>query len=147
MIPTLTAQALSRYLGKPSSAMLSDPPFRDWRVERSVETGLGEIVIDYVFPEHGIEMQADARDHLSVLFLSSGSICLSDLPFALTRAEVGERCGEPAKSGNGLRDPILGDYGPWDRFSNDAHALHVEFRADVDRIAKITLMRPDVVPG
>jgi hypothetical protein len=42
-------------------------------------------------------------------------------------------------------DPILGEYGPWDRFARLGYTIHVEYRADADCIKMITLMRPDVV--
>jgi len=59
---------------------------------------------------------------------------------------VRERLGTPSKSGPRISDPILGEYGEWDRFTKAEHTIHVQFRPDADRIKQITLMRNDVVP-
>lgn len=71
-------------------------------------------------------------------------IDLIALPFSFTRLQVIERFGPPSESGGRINDPILGEYGAWDRFARPGYAIHVEHRVDADRVKKITLMRADV---
>ena len=142
---------LEKYLGKPASNMLSDAPFKDWVFERTFENDLKESRIDYVFPQNGLDFICDGDDRVRTIFLySDDHRCVGkgpvDLPFSLTRQEVIERLGSPSKSGGLVNDPILGDFGGWDRFSRLSSSIHVEYSADSDRINKITFMRADVVP-
>jgi hypothetical protein len=67
-------------------------------------------------------------------------------PFGSTRREVIERLGPPFRSGQPISDPVLGDYGAWDRFIRSGYVLHVEYRRHEDAINRLTLMRADVVP-
>lgn len=131
--------------------LLAEAPFKNWTFEKSFENDLDEPLIDYVFLENGVDFVCDGEDKLATIFLySDGARCfqegLRDLPFASTRREVIQRLGSPSKSGGKHSDPILGDYGPWDRFARSAYSIHVEYALDADAISTITLMRADVVP-
>jgi hypothetical protein len=142
---------LANYLGIPASTMLEDAPFKLWLVEKSFEEDLEEPIIHYVFPQHGLELRCDSDNKVSVIFLYSDSFnsfdeALLDIPFSSNRKKVNELFGVPSKSGGKVSDPILGEYGPWDRFTRTGHTIHFEYGLDADRIKKITLMRPDVVP-
>lgn len=148
---TLTVETLASYLGNPVSAMLADEPFKDWVYEKSFENDLEEPIIDYVFPLNGLDLLCDGDDKVNTIFLYSdehrcfdGS--LQEVPFSSTRQQVIERLGSPSKSGGRLDDPILGKYGPWDRFARLGYSIHVEYRVNADLINKVTLMRADVVP-
>jgi len=130
--------------------MLKDAPFERWPVEKSIED-LEDTIIHYVFPHHGLELRCDSRNRISAIFLQSEQFDgfderLLDAPLSSNRKKVIELLGPPSKSGGKTSDPVLGDYGPWDRFERVDYALHVEYRADVDRIKMITLIRSDVVP-
>src|SRR6266404_2189171 len=142
---------LANYLGRPASVMLAASPFKLWPVEKSFEDELEQPIIHYVFPQHGLELRCDRDDNLSTIFLYSDEFngfdeSILEAPFSLTRQQVMERLGSPSKSGGKMSDPILGEYGAWDRFVRPGHTIHVEYRADADRIKKITLIRADVVP-
>ena len=143
---------IANYLGSPASTMLEATPFKRWPVEKSFEDDLDAPIIHYVFPEHGLELRCDGDDRVSAIFLYSDEFngfdeSLLDAPFSSSRKKVIQLFGSPYKSGGKTDDPILGEYGPWDRFAGLGYMIHVEYRADADRIKKITLMRPDVVSG
>jgi hypothetical protein len=62
-------KTLANYLGKPASSMLGAPPFKLWPVGKSFEEDLPELVIHYVFPQHGLELRCDpqlSQQHLPV---------------------------------------------------------------------------------
>lgn len=131
--------------------MLADPPFRNWTVEKSVETDLEKPLVDYVFAENGVDFVCDEGNKVNSIFLHADeSRCfkegVGDLPFAASRQEVLARLGTPSRSGGRTSDPVLGEYGAWDRFARRGYAIHVEYRLDTSGIRKITLMRADVVP-
>jgi hypothetical protein len=141
--------SLASYLGKPVSVLLEDSPFKSWSVKKSVRDDLVERIFHYVFPKHGLELRCDKDEKVSTIFIDSDELIGGDaleLSLASARSEVLSCLGTPSKSGARLRDPILGDYGAWDRFLKPGYAIHVEYRLDVDRVNKITLMRDDVVP-
>lgn len=145
------ANALANYLGNPVSTMLEASPFKLWPVDKSFEKDLPTPIIHYVFRQHGLELRCDGDDRVNTIFLYSDEFggfdeLLLEFPFSSSRQQVRERLGTPSKSGGKLSDPILGKYGPWDRFARSGHAIHVEYRIDADCIKKITLIRADVVP-
>jgi len=144
--------AVVDYLACPVSKLLESEPFKSWPVERSVDDDLDERVIDYVFEGHGLALQCDSEDRISVIFMCSNEHdrwddSLFDIPFSLTRTEVLSRLGTPAKSGEKFRDPILGEYGAWDRFKIPQGAMHIQYQVDGLGIAQITLMRSDAIPN
>jgi len=141
-------EPLTNYLGKPASALLASPPFKFWPFERSVEGDLPERPVDYVFPQHGLELTCDNDEKIHSIFLKSDSFdqALLDIPFSSSRSDVLSLLGVPSKSGGAHTHPILGEYGAWDLFARPGHAIHVGYRADADRIRMVTLMRADVVP-
>lgn len=148
---SITIEALSNYLGRQASALLADQPFKNWIVERSFETGLEKPRIDYVFAQDGIDFVCDGEERVRSIFLYADESRyfregVLDLPFTLSRQEVMVRFGPPSQSGGGIRDPILGEYGPWDRFARPGYVVHVEYRFDADAIKRLTLMRADAVP-
>ena len=145
----LTTDVIAAYLGKPSATMLAASPFDGWRFERSVETDLDEIVVDYVSDDGGIDVLADRRGTVGTIFLYfdddrtfAGN--LSDVPATMTRRDVVAMFGDPSKSGEGIDDPILGQTGAWDRFNMGHYLMHFEYDVHADVVSKITLMRPDM---
>lgn len=131
--------------------LLADAPFKHWSFEKSFDTDLEELLINYVFAQDGMDFACDAEDNVRTIFLyADESRCfvegVDDLPFTSGRREVIARLGSPAKSGGRLSHPILGEYGPWDRFARSGYVIHVQCRPDADVINQITLMRADVVP-
>lgn len=131
--------------------MLEAEPFSEWPVERSLEDGLPRRVVQYVFPKNGLELRCDEKEKISSIFLYSEEYggfdeSLLDFPFSFRRSQVVDRLGLPSKSGSRLSDPILGEYGAWDRFSRADHVVHAEYRLDADSIKQITLMRADIAP-
>jgi hypothetical protein len=148
---SLTTKSLAEYLGRPASIVLSAFPFKDWKFEKSVENDLDETVIDYVFPENGVDFTCDGDDKVSVIILFSNDQRrfdedLLDVPFSLNRQQVVELLGSASKSGGRRTHPILGESGAWDRFSRPGYSIHIEYQVDENSIKKITLMRADVVP-
>lgn len=144
-------KSIAGYLGTRASSMLQAAPFKDWPVEKSSEEDLDEPVILYVFPRHGLELRCDQDDTISVIFLYSDELNgfnekLFAPRFSWRRDQVLEHFGAPSKTGRRVSDPVLGDYGAWDRFTGLGHAVHVEYRVDCDSIKKVTLVREDRVP-
>src|SRR5215469_9107892 len=116
------AMGMSEYLGKHVSIMLGKEPFRNWPVERSVDDDLEEREINYVFKENGLAVCCDQEDKVHTLFLYSEDYrgfdeTLTEVPFSWSRQQVLEHLGFPSKSGREFNDPVLGQLGPWDRFS------------------------------
>ncbi len=133
------------------SRMLDKTPFKNWPVVRSVENDLDEPRIDYIFDGHGMSMICDQDEKINTVFLYADEYGgfqepLFEIPLSLGRQEVLAYFGTPSKSGERTSDPILGEYGAWDRFSRPKLTIHVEYRPDSDTISKITIMRSDVVP-
>jgi hypothetical protein len=147
----MTTKTLAKYLGNPATALLAEAPFKDWIFTKSFEQDLDEPLFDYVFAQNGVDFVCNGDEKVTSIFLySDESRCfkegLHDLPFSATRQEVIDHLGSPSKSGGRINDPILGEYGAWDRFEQPGYAIHVEYRMDADHINKITLMRADFVP-
>lgn len=148
---SLTTETLANYLGRGASTLLGDPPFKNWTFEKSFEADLEKPLIDYVFAQDGFDFVCDEKNKVQSIFLyADQSRCfkegVQDLPFTSNRQEVIARLGSPSKSGGRISDPILGEYGAWDRFERSGYSIHVEYRLDAYAINKITLMRADVVP-
>ncbi len=142
---------IASLLGMPASDALRSPLLAGLDFERSVETDLPEIIVEYTCDDRGVEVHADADERVQTVFLtrveaSPFSDGLDDLRFAWTQPEARRRLGEPERSGPRYDDPILGVYGPWDRFARDGHAIHVRFDLDRGEITRITFMRADIVP-
>lgn len=139
-------EKLTDYLGACASNMLRDEPFSNWRFERSIENDLEEPIVQYVFPEHSMDLRCDGDEKIDVIFLSEerqgpqdGN--LFEVPFTWSRDQVLSHFGPPAKSGPKVTDPILGNYGEWDRFVRQGYTVHFEYRTDRDEIRQITLSR------
>lgn len=142
---------IEKYLGEHVSKMRQGLPFKNWVVERSLEECLEEPIIHYVFQGRGVELRCDQDDKISAIFLLTDEHNdfgehLFEIPFSLNRAAVLEHFGKPSNSGDKVSDPVLGEYGAWDRFSRPGHAIHVEYWNNADRIKGITLIRGDIVP-
>lgn len=142
---------IGRYLGRPVSDLLSTHPFAEWKFGKSLDSDGEAPVLEYVFDGHGLELQCDLVDRVTVIFLHSEEYagfdsCLSGIPFSLTREEVRQQFGEPSRSGGPITDDVLGDCGAWDRFENPEFRVHFEYRVCSPGINKITLMANDVVP-
>ena len=141
---------LPDYLGSPVSLMLASPPFMGWRVERSIEEELARI--HYVFAGNGLAVSCDNNETVKTIFLCSDEYggfdeSLFEIPFSLTRDQVLSHFdAAPSRSGEKDTDPVLGEYGAWDRFSRPGVEIHVEYRPDADEICQITLMCDDVAP-
>lgn len=146
-----TNQKIVDYLGKPVATLLQTEPFNQWSAERSIETDLEEPIIQYVFRGHAMALRCDRDDRVNVIFLradkhNSQDGNLFEVPFEWTRDQVLKHFGLPSKSGSKTTDPILGDFGAWDRFAFQDYSVHIEFRTERDEIRRITIMRSDAVP-
>jgi hypothetical protein len=142
---------LENYLGNHVSRILEVLPFKNWRVDRSLEEDLAEPIIQYVFTDHGLELRCDKEEKILSIFLDADAVdgysaSIVEIPFSNSRKEVLVRFGIPSKSGAGMVDPILGAYGAWDRFTLPNHTLHIEYRATSDCIKRITFMVNEITP-
>ena len=118
-------KGLANYLGVDIEELLKIPPFLGWKVTRSVEQD-PKTEVWYEFEAHGVEVICDGADRIQTIFLHRGDgEALAGVPFALSRQDVLERFGVPARSGGAVRIPVLGDRGAWDRFTLPAGSLHI----------------------
>ncbi|MEM7248717.1 MAG: hypothetical protein AAF533_25530 [Acidobacteriota bacterium] len=139
---------LAEYLGRPAAALLEAEPFCAWGVRRTVDGGQPSTEVRYELEGDHVELLCDQDESVRSIFLRPGvDESLSEISFSSRREAVRERFGVPETSGEPHHDPILGDYGAWDRFDMGLAAIHFQYRPDSDGIAMITLMRPDVVPS
>ena len=136
-----------RYLGRSASDLLGDKPFASWPFERSVETELEEPEVYYVFDGHGLRLTCDSQEVVRSIFIHQDfDTTLVELPFDLTRGDLLRTYGQPAKSGEALKDPILGEYGGWDRYHLDNYFVHFQFEPGENSVSMITLMLDTFAP-
>ncbi len=129
----------------------ADSPFRDGRLgstkgTREVFSELPRPLIHDLFPAHGLEFRSDDANQVQTVFLAGPSrtvVTVSgiDLRLGLTRAEVVASLGAASASGPPVHDPILGDYGPWDRFVMPGCRVHVEYALQGDGVRRMTFSR------
>lgn len=136
---------LIEYLGKHVSQLLEDHNFQLWPYEESLEDGLSENIAHYLFIGNGLELQCDCNDIINAIFMHSAEYggfdeSLIEFSFNMTRNKVREHLGMPSKKSEKLIHPILGECGPWDRFTKSEGTIHFEYFLDASAINKITLM-------
>ena len=68
------------------------------------------------------------------------------ISWTMSRSEARALLGQPTRSQEGSTIPVLGQFGPFDRFDPPHHCVHLEYRADADRLRQVTLMHPSVAP-
>jgi len=141
---------IAKYLGQPASCLIQADHFKHWSIERSVDDESDSPEVRYSFTDRGLRFNCDRHNELiNCLFLESekdGNTVLSEVSFTLGRNEVLKYFGSPSKSGEGFSHPVLGNFGPWDRFKGSTYTVHIQYKSDSAGIQKITLMRADVVP-
>ena len=142
------ASALLDYLEKPASYLLTSPPFESWKFKRTVTDDLPEIRINYVSARNKFSFICGDDEAIDTIFIEADNLDrdLLGIPFSWSRKDVLSRFGVPSKSGVARTDPYLGEYGPWDRFDEADHSIHIEYQAHADRIRRVTLMRASAVP-
>lgn len=140
--------AVIEYLGKPASTLLMSSPFKYWKFKKTISKDLPEIRIHYVSARNKFSIICDDDERINTIFIESDDFDreLFSIPFSSSRNDVLSIFGAPSKSGEARRDPFLGEYGPWDRFDDARHSVHILYHAHADRIKTVTLMRADVVP-
>ncbi|WP_202354043.1 hypothetical protein [Mesorhizobium sp. 113-3-3] len=142
------ANAMLAYLGKPASSLLTLPPFESWKFQRTVTDDLPEIRIHYVSARNRFSFICDDDEMIDTIFIEADNLDrdLSDIPFSFSRNDVLSCFGAPSRSGAARSDPFLGEFGPWDRFDEAHHSIHIEYQPHADQIRRVTLMRADAVP-
>jgi len=137
-----------KYLGKPVSELLESQPFKFWEFERSVDEDLPDRIINYTSDQHFISLTCDEYERIQTIFLTTDQFGEARffIPFSLCRREALSLLGVPSRSGEAHADPILGDYGHWDRFDYASHSIHIEYHPQANRVKMVTLMQADVVP-
>ncbi len=138
------------FLGTHISEILDKKPFKQWAVERSIEDGLPDRIIEYVFTQNGLEVHCDADENINVIFIFSEEYegfkeNLFEIPISETSDYVRNYYGMPSKSGDKCRNEFFGDLGAWDRFDKDDYSLHFEYNYNSENINKITIICASVV--
>jgi hypothetical protein len=115
------------------------------------DTGSG-LSRSYLARDAGVEIAADTHGTIITVFLHfhgddgftsyRGEIPggAGDVP---RRAALWAALGRPASSGDPYRDPFLGDYGPWDRWTLTTCTLHAQYALDGENLHRVTLTLPD----
>ena len=136
-------------LGKSATDVLPTAPFCNWSFERSVDENLDEPLVYFEFADQGIDFTCRDVERISTIFFrATGEAAkVFELPTSLTRDEIRDQFGTPSASGEGMVDPVLGTYGPYDRYDYPEYSAHFEFFRDQDKIKLITFMTQSVVPG
>ncbi|RWE56472.1 MAG: hypothetical protein E5W09_19015 [Mesorhizobium sp.] len=136
------------YLGRPAAHLLTSAPFNTWQFKRTVDEDLPDNRVNHVADRCDFSFACDTDETITTIFIESDDFgqFLSGISFSRNRREVQGFLGAPSKSGKPYSDPILGEYGPWDRYDGGRHSIHIEYQPYADRIRRITLMREDVVP-
>ena len=141
---------LSKYLGQHSSYILDSSIFKNWQVQRSIDEDADPPLVNYSLENSLLELSCDLEDErIRSLFIKNEEHLgetLSDVSFSIDRDSLAQKFGTPSKSGKEFSDPILGEYGPWDRFQMDEYTIHFQFSVDSKKIVMMTLMRNDVLP-
>ncbi|MFK8252702.1 hypothetical protein [Ancylobacter terrae] len=142
---------LSAFLGEPIWTLLRQKPFDTWEIVRSTDDACAPPCVDYVFVGQGVSVVCDADETITTIFIETGNRAASDgLPldhlFHWGRSRVLGHFGPPSRSGGGRHDSMLGLLGAWDRFEGSDYTTHLEYEVALDRVKRVTLMRPDVVP-
>ena len=145
------AQNILDFLGGEVSELLKAQPYSSWQFEKSLTDDLDEPIIHYVFPQNGLELRCDCDNRITVIFLfaeESGGFDDThfEVPFSTSRDQILELFGEPSKSGDASSHPVLGDFGAWDRFPREGHAIRFEYLGAGDSVTKITLMTDAATP-
>lgn len=147
---------LFEILGKPVDSPESRAALDEFELTRwdTGADGDEEDDVSLVDPAQGIEVQHTPDGVIQSIFLFSHghqgfarfSRSLSrNLTFQSTRADVREQFGEPDLSGAPTTGTLLGDSGPWDRYTLPGGYIHFQFRFDRDAIQLVTLMTLDAV--
>lgn len=141
-MPTLT-----RYLGKSATDLLASAPFSSWVFSKSIDDDLAEMRINYSCESENFDFVCDSDDRITTIFLTSALFAYQeiDLPTGSSRNDVIAAFGKPSRCGQPSNDPILGEYGAWDRYDLVNYSLHIEYRVYVDQVKMVTLMIPSVV--
>ncbi len=64
----------------------------------------------------------------------------------MSRGEVRNLLGDPERSGEAARLPVLGDMPAWDRFVVHDFFLHAQYRGDGPGLSLVTMMTPEAAP-
>ncbi|CAN7473003.1 hypothetical protein [Mesorhizobium sp. LjNodule214] len=141
------ANALFDYLEKPASSLLTSSPFVSWKFKRTVDHNLPEIRIDYVSARNKFSFICDSDEKIDTIFIEADNLDrdLLAIPFSSSRSDVLNMFGVPSKSGAARTDPFLGEFGPWDRFDEAHHSIHILYHAHADRIKRVSLARAEAV--
>lgn len=137
---------LSDYIGCNAEALLESLPFRNWEVERSTEEDLEQPIIQYEFPGRSIALRCDSNNHITSIFLrrydlDGFDLNSLDVSFAWDRVQVRKVLGAPTQTGDPVSDPILGEYGPWDKYKFEGYSMHLEYEKENSRVRRITIMK------
>ena len=147
---------LPTFLNRKIDALLS--AFPTWRFERQViEDDLDENLptrVCYASKSNGLQVVCDAADTVKVIFAYSsgheGFVAYRDavagVELAWDRQRVRARLGVPSKTTEAQTLPVLGTYGPSDRYDFPSHSVHFQFHPIDPRVDLITIMSPDSVP-
>lgn len=139
-----------QYLGQPASNLLATEPFNKWTVERSLDNDSDPPEVRYIFKGCGLEVNCSRdKEFINTFFFDKekhAGVEFFDMSFDLNREEIRSKIGLPSKSGEGFLDPILGEYGPWDRFKKADYTVHIQYCLESSSVVRVTIMSNDVVP-
>lgn len=145
---------MSKYIGKSITDFLKEEPFYSWNYSRT-STDEDDVLnqgFDYEFYGYGLAIHCNIDEIIETIFLDSkdyGEVneILTEIPFTYTRKQVRDYFGiSPEFSRDALNDPILGEFGPYDRFRLYNVLIGVEFKGKKDEISQISFMPLEAFP-
>ena len=142
----------ARYLGRPFTDLRAHREISSWQyVLDDEELGGDPGDRSYIFSSHGLEVECDSDDRISVVFLhakTQGGFdqSLISFDFSASQATVRAKFGAPSRTGVANNYPGLGQLGAWDRYDFDDRCLHFQYATSGEGISMITIMRPGRAP-
>jgi hypothetical protein len=110
----------------------------------------------YLAHEAGLEIAADPHGVVTTVFLhfdpeDGFTPYHGEIPggggSVPRRAGLWASLGRPDTGGEPFRDPMLGDFGPWDRWPLPHYVLHAQYALDGQNLYRVTYTLPDGTPG
>jgi hypothetical protein len=105
----------------------------------------------YLAREAGLEIAADTSGVVTTVFLhfdgdDGYTPYHGEIPggggSVPRRAGMWASLGRPDQSGEPRHDPVLGDYGPWDRWLLPGFVLHARYALDGQNLCRVTYTLP-----
>jgi len=92
------------------------------------------------------EVSLDSNNIITTVFLYLNNGCngILDLDRTMGRSDVLSLLGDPISTGEPHSDPILGEFGAWEKYFYNNLYVHIEHECEDRNIKQITIMVDDI---